>query len=192
MTDNTLDLDAERAARAEARAARHEGRDDEMTIRLGGKPIAVVAAEFPMSVLEPLMGVNVDVAYLVRAFSQILGKKGGDADQAAIGLLFDVLAANPRLPHEIVEAIKEMTRRVLTPEGYDALCELNPTPWDGAALAKGLMAWWGVSLGESQASLPPSEGGETSKATSNGTTSSTPAASGKSRARKGSSGSAGS
>ena len=72
MTD-TLDLDAERARRAEARAARHEGRGDTKPIRFGGRVIATLQAEFPISVLEPLTAVNVDIAYLIRAATQMTG-----------------------------------------------------------------------------------------------------------------------
>jgi hypothetical protein len=186
MTDYTLDLDAARKDRAETRAARHEGRGDELPIKLGGQVIATVGAEFPMSVLEPLTAVNVDIAYLVRAFAQMMDKSNADAQAASIALMVDVLAANPQLPAEIIAAVKDMARRVLGDDGYEAFVELQPSPWDCGTLAKGLLDWWGVSLGESQPSPPPLDGGETSKPTSNGSTGSTRGASGKPRARKGS------
>lgn len=189
MTENTLDLDAARSDRAQARAARHEGRGDTQDIRIGGQVIATLDAEFPIKVLEPLTGVNVDIAYLLRAATQLTG---GDqaARVAGLDLMITALAANPQLPTEIIEAAKEMGRRVLSQEGYDAFCAVDPSPWDVAALAQGCLAWWGVSLGESQESLPSSDDGETSKQTSSGTTSSTPAVSGKNRGKRASSGSA--
>lgn len=182
MTDDTLDLDAARGERLKARAARHEGRADTKPIRFGGKVIATLDAEFPISVLEPLTGVNVDIAYLLRAATQMTA---ADKSQQAVGLdlMITALAANPQLPREIIEAVKEIGRRILGAEGYEAFCAEQPSPWDIAALTNGCLAWWGVGLGESQPSLPSSDGGETSKQTSNGNTSLTPAASGKRRGK---------
>ena len=44
--------------------------------------------------------------------------------------MITALAANPQLPHEIVEAAKEIGRRVLGQDGYDAFCAEMPSPWD--------------------------------------------------------------
>jgi hypothetical protein len=193
MTDTpALDLDAKRDERAKARAARHEGRGDTLPVVFGGQAIVTLDAEFPMSVLEPLTALNVDIAYLIRGAVQMMAASEAEQRTATVGLLVDVLAASPGLPGEIITAVKEMGRRLLGDDGYAAFTAQSPTWWDVRDLIQGLMDWYGVRLGESPPSPPSLNGSETSKQTSSGTTTLTPAASGKSRARKGSSGSGGS
>jgi hypothetical protein len=172
-----LDLDVAREERAKARAAAREGAGATLPVRLGGQEIAVLPAEFPLTVLEPLTLLNVDIAYLVRAAAQVTA--GGEARQAGLALLVDVLAANPHLPLEVIAAVKEMGRRLLGQDGYDALAAAGVTWWDARDLIKGVLGWYGVSLGESSPSVTsPESGGETLKQTSNGTTTSMPASSG--------------
>jgi hypothetical protein len=186
MTDHTLDLDAARAERAKARAARHEGRSDTLPVVFGGTTIATLAAEFPMSVLEPLTALNVDIAHIVRATVQMLTISEQEQRTASIALVVDVLAANPTLPNELIGAVKEMGRRVLGVDGYAAFVAQSPTWWDTRDLIQGLLSWFGVSLGESQPAPESSSDGETLNQTSNGTIPLTPAASGRNRAKRGS------
>lgn len=179
MTEtNTLDLDEARAERSRARAARQEGRGETLPVIFGGTTIAVLGAEFPMSALEPLTGINVDIAYLVRAAVKMTSGTAQEQLTQTAGLLVDVLVANPQLPGQVIDAAKEVSRRILGDDGYAAFVALNPSPQDARALAQGLMSWYGVGLGESSASLPSSNDGGTLSPTSNGSTGSTPAASG--------------
>lgn len=182
-----LDLDVARADRAKARAAAREGAGDTLAVRFGGKQIAELPAEFPLTVLEPLTAVNVDIAYVIRAASQVTAGKG-DQRQAGLQLLIDVMAANPHLPVEIIDAVKEMGRRLLSEDGYTALVAQRPTWLDIRDLVKGVLGWYGMSLGEaSPASASSPTDGETSRQTSSGSTDSMPAARGNGRGRRGSS-----
>jgi hypothetical protein len=192
MTTTTpgLDLDAQRGDRARARAARHEGAGSTYPIRFGGQVIAELQPEFAMSILEPLEGLADDIAFVIRSVVQAMqamqSKNPGKQVEAAM-FIADVLIANPELPSGAVGAAKQITRRVLGDTGYEAFTALNPTPWDVGALLKGVLGWYGVSLGESSPSTPssPESDGETSKPTSAATTpASTPAAPGKPRAKR--------
>lgn len=184
-----LDLDAERADRARALAARHEGMGSTLPVWFGGQVIAELEPEFAMEVLEPLTTLDVDIAFIVRALVQAAQAGGRDKAIEQAGLLVDVLVANPNLPAGLISAVKEITARVLGEEGYAAFTAMKPTPWDVRALATGILRWYGLSLGEflPSESSPEGDGGETSKQTSRPSTGSTPAASGARRARKGSS-----
>lgn len=189
-TPAVLDLDAARADRERARAAASEGRSAILPVQLGGEVIATLPAECPVDVFQPLTELNVDLAFIIKAVTNAVTAKD-DAEQriAAMNLLVNVLAAHPDLPAGILAAVKDITRRVLGDEGYGKLAAARPSREDLAFLATGILTWWGVSLGEflpSPAS-PEVNGGATSKQTSSGTTSSTRGASGKSRARRGSS-----
>ncbi|HEY1668510.1 MAG TPA: hypothetical protein VGG54_22695 [Trebonia sp.] len=175
--NGSLDLDAARADRARARAARQEGRGETLPIVIEGATITELPSEFPLTVLEPLTGVDVDLALIIRSVIQAAKANARDQQLAAAELLVNVLAANPQLFAQIIEAAKEMGRRLLGADGYAALVAWGPSWWDVADLAKGLMAWYGMSLGESSPSTRPSaEGsGETSAPISSPVTGSTPA-----------------
>lgn len=180
MTEHTLDLDAARADRAKARAAANEARGTTLPIRFGGKVIADLEAEFPISVLEPLTAIDVDIAYVVRAAVQMMTGNAAEQRARTVGLLADVLGANPKLPGQIIDAAKAMARRLLGDEGYEAFAAMSPTAPDIQALIQGLLAWYGVSLGESSPSPELSQNGSgTLNPTSSGTTNSMPEASGK-------------
>jgi hypothetical protein len=184
-SDGVLDLDAARAERAKGRAAAREGAGETLRVRFGGRQIAELPAEFPLAVLEPLRDVNVDIAYVIRAATQVTNDQ---ERQAGLQLLVDVLAANPALPVEIIGAVKDIGRRLLGDDGYAALAGQQPTWWDVRDLVKGVLGWYGMGLGESSPSTPSSgSDGETSKPTSSATTKSTPAARGGNRARRASS-----
>lgn len=168
----SLDLDSARDERAKARAARQEGRGETLPVIIGGKMITVLTAEFALSALEPLTEVDIDIAYVIKAVSQAAQAAEREQQQAALNLLVNVLAANPGMPASLLAAIKEIGRRILGDDGYAALTAWQPTPWDLAALANGLLAWYGLSLGEFSGSpaLPSGSTGETSSPTSSGTT----------------------
>lgn len=189
-TTSVLDLDAGRAERAKARAARNEARGDTLPIRLGGKVVATLPAEFAIDVLTPLTELDVDLAFVIKAVTQAAGAVERDEQVAGMNLLVNVLAANPALPSGILNAVQDIGKRLLGEDGYAALVAWRPSREDIAALAKGILSWYGVSLGEASPSPTSSaaSGGETSKPISSASTEvSTRAASGKSRAKKGSS-----
>lgn len=189
-TPNVLDLDAMRAERARVRAARREGRGETLPIRFGGHQIAELDAEFPLDTLEPLQDVNLDLALLIRQAIDLVAADSQRAQMATVDTIVSVLASNPDLPAEVINAVKEMGRRLFGADGYDMFTTQRPTPWDVGALITGLFAWYGVSLGESSSPSTPSVDGGTSKPTSNGTTSSMPEPSGGDPAPRDSSGSA--
>ncbi|MFF4777520.1 hypothetical protein ACFY05_32155 [Microtetraspora fusca] len=178
-TPEVVDLAAKRAARAAARAAKREGRGDVLRLQYGDVLIAELEPEFALDVLEPLQDVNVDLALLVRqALVMMSATDQETSGMAAISYVVDVLAANPDLPKELIEAVKEMGRRLLGEAGYAAFVGMRPTPWDVADLISALVGWYGVGLGESSQPTTPSDGGTTSPTTSAPISDSTPASAG--------------
>ena len=169
-----FDIADARAERVKAKAARREGRGDVLVVRFGGVQIAELGPEFPLDVLEPLQSVNLDLALLVRQALEAAAAKSGREQVELLLLITDMLAANPDLPKEVIEAVKEMTRRLFGKDGYAALVQARPTPWDVSAIFSRLMGWYGLSLGESSGSSTPASGGETSKPISSTGTGSTP------------------
>lgn len=176
-----VDLADRRAQRTRARAARREGRGDTLTLRLGGTEIATLGPEFPLDVLEPLQHVNVDLPFLIRqAIEMVNTAENKDAGQAAVlTYVVEILAVHPNLPAEVVAMAKEMGRRLLGDQGYEAFVETRPSPWDVAALVSVLADWYGLSLGESPRPTDSSNGGPTSNTTSSTTSESTPGDSGR-------------
>jgi hypothetical protein len=167
--DFGLDLDSQRSARAEVtrvpfvvlNGERHE-----------------LPVELPLDVLEPLTGVNVDISLLIR---QVLDARatGEKANEELLGAIVDMLIVNPKLPTEVVDAVKEMARRLLGAEGYAALVAFRPTTKDVGSIAKYVLRQYGVGLGEASPSSASVEGtGTTSKPTSRGGTTGTSATSG--------------
>jgi hypothetical protein len=169
---SSLNLDDARAERAKARAARQEGRAETLPVILGGVTIAVLPAEFPLSVLEPLTEINVDLGFVIKTVMQA-AKSGEKAKQeAGLDLIVNVLVVNPDLPATLLAAVQNMGRRLLGDEGYAALMAGKPSAGDIGALATGLLSWFGLSLGEflGSSTSPSANGGETSKPTSSSTT----------------------
>lgn len=180
-------------ARQQAAAARREVTIGPEPVIFGGQEIAVLPAELPVAVWEPLVAVR----YLPLLLRKLLeASTGQGSDQAeAMGLVIDVLAAEPALPLDLVEAVREMGRRLLGEDGYAAFAGCAPSPQDVAALAR--FAWGkyfgGGGLGEFwRGSETASTDSTTSKPTSPASTASTPAASGEPLAGPGSSAPAGS
>jgi len=180
MSDEfVLDLDADRERRAAEREAKNVG----LTIRLGGKQIAVLPPEFPLDALEPLRRVDQDIAMLLRQLYQMSEKESDSV--AAAALVVDLLAYNPNLPSMFLDVMRECGNRLIGEDGVQALIDYRPTSGDLAALVKGVSEYYGLRLGESpESSELPEISGETSSATSNDSTESTPAASTRSRKRK--------
>lgn len=165
---DVLDLDAERAERQQARAAKRGVRGSKLLLRNRGEDIALIEAEFGLDVLEPFTSLaqDVDLALLVRKGIDLAQAQGSEQQIDTLDMIVSVLAANPDLPSELIAAVKESARRLLTPAGYDRLMAQRPTPWDIAALARHLLRWWGVNLGDFSSSSTPTTGGGTSNPTS--------------------------
>jgi hypothetical protein len=175
-TPEVFDLADARVQRAKTRAAAREGKGDLLDLRFGGESIAVLGAELPLDVLAPLKEINLDIALLVRQAMEAANAETAQAHVIALGL--DILAANPSLPAEMIDAVQEMGRRLFGEEGYQAFVGCRPSREDVTALFRYLMNWYGVSLGEFSGSSTESTDGETSNPTSSTTTEPTPAASG--------------
>lgn len=177
-----IDLDA---------AKRETQYPDGIPVRLGGVEFTL-PAELPAEILDPI--VDLDLPKLLKDVMESLPEDTEDADEGrTMGeVVLDVLTNNPSLPRDIYDAIKGAFAALFGPEQYPEFEKQRPSINDYARLAQALMPLYGVGLGEALGSPDSSEsGGETSKQTSPATTESTPAASGKTPKRKGSSASAG-
>lgn len=168
-----LDLDADR----KRRAAEREGKQMDQPIIIGGEVIAVLPVELPIDVLAPIRGMDDDIALLLR--EMVKGMQSGDGRADATGLFVDLIAANPKLPTNLLDTIQQITRNLFGNEGYEALVKARLTREDLGYLAKGVMEFYGLSLGESlPSSDSPTDDGTTSSSTSSGTSPSTPDESG--------------
>ncbi|WP_433357826.1 hypothetical protein ACQP25_44500 (plasmid) [Microtetraspora malaysiensis] len=161
-----LNLDAAKAARTAKKGG------GLIPIVFGGEEICQVATELPMDALSPLLDLTeLDLPMLLRTGMDGLGKDNDfsqaltDMADMAINLLF----SNRDLPKAIVEAVKEIGRRVLTPEGFDRFFAKKPSVNDVIELVRGLSKVYGVGLGESGASSSGSPAGTTSTPTSDTT-----------------------
>ncbi|MCC9309141.1 hypothetical protein LN042_18980 [Kitasatospora sp. RB6PN24] len=180
-----IDLDTARARRlaaaaAKALAAKAEYTVGEEPIVLGGVQVAVLPAELPLEVWQPLIGIPY-LPLLLRKLVEAAQSKGEQQAEAA-GLVVDVLGSEPTLPADLVAAVGEMGRRLLGADGYEQLMAARPSHSDIVELVR--YAWskylgGGAGLGELIApSATPSSGGTTSNPTSSGSTGSTPEESG--------------
>lgn len=171
---DVIDLDAERALRA----AQREGKRKPVPIRVGGETIAVLPVELPLDVIEPLRSLDSDITLVLRYAVQAYQGQGQQRMDAAETVV-DLLASNPNLPVNVLDAITMIARNLLGNEGFEKFKASRPSGNDIVALAKGVLRFYGVSLGES---LPPSDSstpaGEISNTTSEPTSASTPETSG--------------
>lgn len=168
-----IDLDAERARRA----AEREVSGESTPIVLGGKEVAYLPAELPLQALAPLRRLDEEITLLVRAAVD-MWKEGTDQSRIdGASLIIDVLAANPKLPTTAIDVVQDMARALLGEEGFDALMAQSLSTNDLAYLANGILAAYGLSLGEASPSSgsPTEGGGPTSSTTSEPTSDSTPA-----------------
>lgn len=169
-----LDLDKARDERREARyadAAEREGRGETLPIVFGGEEIATLQSELPLDVLSPLKVVSEDIALLLR-WGLNIANQGGQVDpREGISLFVDLLAGNENLPADLVDVVTRIAQKLLGEAGFERFMAQRPSREDVVALARGVIDWYGVSLGESQRSTdsspsdgPPSK--ETSPSTS--------------------------
>lgn len=171
-----LDLDGE----AELRAAQHEGKRQPLPIRWRGETIATLPVELPFDVIAPIHQIDNDLTLLLRQAMQVVRSNGRSGDERwdAAEIIIDVLAGNPQLPSRFVKVIKDMATALLGEDGLELFLAGKPSiTGDMAALAKGILRHYGVSLGESSPSSASSEsqdGGGTSNTTSSTSSESTP------------------
>lgn len=163
-----MDLDAARRARATERGDK-EGTLEPVT--LGGRELCKLPAEFPIDVLEPLTGIDFDSALFVRRMVDAWRQDPDKRGMAIVELVLDLLITNPELPGALLAAIKEMGRRLLTPEGYQGFVAARPSPEDVAALIGGLAGKYAFSLGSIEEGEALGESQSSSSSLSDGTTS---------------------
>lgn len=184
-----FDLDAER----QSRTAQREGAKQPFPIRIGGKVIAVLPVELPLSVITPLRMIDDTIALVLRQAMTLATNKEAGAKWEASELVIDMLSTSPDLPIKVIEVADQISRNLMTTEGLDAFMAAAPSLQDIAALAKAVFRFYGVSLGEpSPSSESSTDDGGTSPTTSSTTSDSTPEASGPGQDLVASSASAGS
>lgn len=170
---NALNLNAQRLQRAKMHAARRGAQSTTLPIIFGAedKVIAELGPECPLEVFAPLIDMldQLDLRSLVVQIMDAL--QGEDQQQAALDAIVGVLVTSPRLPIELIEAVKGIGRALLGEDGYAAFVAERPSKEDVGALVSGLQDWYGISLGELLGSSTSSQdAGETSKPTSPTTT----------------------
>lgn len=174
--DLTIDLDEERVLRSERRSVKAA----EVPIRLGGEVVAYVPTELPIAALSPLRRLDSEITLILRSVMTMMNQSREAQERwDATSLVVDVLAANPALPTTVVDVISEMAKELFGAEGLEKFLSKKPSTADMGALAKRLLGFYGLSLGESQpSSVSSSEeeqgAGTTSTPTSLGTTPESP------------------
>lgn len=168
-----LDLDAQR----EARIAKLEVTRKALPIRWRGSIICTLPTELPFAVIAPLGKIDADLTLIMRQAVSVARNNGQSVEDRmdAAELVIDLLAANAHLPQTILEVIKEMSAAVLTQEGLAEFLEGQPSIPDMVGLARGVVRYYGVGLGEASPSSVSSEiDGATSNTTSSPNSDSTP------------------
>ncbi|WP_433513898.1 hypothetical protein ACQP2T_61840 [Nonomuraea sp. CA-143628] len=165
MVDDSavLDLNAARASRSGT-----EGKPIELRL---GSAVILLPPELPVDVLEPLAHLNVDTALIARTVLNAL--KEADLTKAGLtiaSMVVDLVIQNPRLPGELLDAVRLMGRRLMGEDGYEAFVAERPSIPDVGALLKGLAGRYAFSAGESKPSSSGSGSGEPSTPTSSTTT----------------------
>lgn len=174
MNMQLIDLDAERAKRA----AEREGKGIDGGIRLGGQIIATLPVELPVDVLAPLQTIDTSITLILRsAMSAYKAQGEGDAAAAwdSTQLIVDLLALTPTLPTDMIAVLHQCGENLFGTEGYTALRNAHLSLPDVGVLAKGVFAFYGMTLGEASTSPESSENdGATLSSTSPDTSDSTP------------------
>jgi hypothetical protein len=175
-TELVIDLDHER----KQRAAEREGKRQALPVRIGGEVIATLPVELPVNVLAPLQQLDESLTLLLRSTMQVAkGNNDAAAKWDATELIVDLLAANPTLPVDVLNVIRQVTVNLMGQDGYDAFLAADPSPEDIGAFAKGVFRFYGVTLGEaSESSDSSTDSGRTLSSTSSDTSDSMPEASG--------------
>jgi hypothetical protein len=161
-----LDLDAER----EARLAKLEVTRKPLPIKWRGNTICTLPPELPFDVIAPLGKIDADLSLIMRQAVSVARNNGQSVEDRldAAELVIDLLAANAHLPQTILTVVKEMAAAVLTEEGLAEYLDGKPSIPDMVGLARGVVRYYGVGLGEAS---PSSVSSETGGAISNSTSS---------------------
>lgn len=158
-----LDLDQERVVR-------REGKGESLRVRNGGQ-VFDLPPELPLEALAPLEHLDVDFGVLLQ---EAMGAETDDDRRKAGGVLVDMLLTRKDLPKQVIEAIKAMLAAIFGDEQWSRFAATKPSLQDFLALARGLFAAYGTTLGNALGSTDSSaSGGATSSATSNVNTDST-------------------
>jgi hypothetical protein len=166
-----IDLDQERTVRA----AEREGANEPWPIRFGGQIVAVLPVELPLSVIAPLREIDDTIALVLRQAMALATNNDAASKWEASELVVDMLASSPDLPVKVLTVIEEISKNLLTEEGLGRFLDQRPSIRDIVALAKGVLRYYGISLGEASASSDSStDGGGTSNTTSSQNLDSTP------------------
>lgn len=173
-----IDLNAKRAARA----ARNEG---------GGKPVPIVFGEdtyyvppeLPMAIVDRVLSPDMEIAQLlillIRAVKTNVAE--GKPEQAIGDLDFvaESLTSNAELPFGVYQSIRQAIAEVLGEEQWERYLAQKPALEDTLELLWELIKLYGSRLGELFKSFGSAKSaGETSSATSSGSTDSMPGGSG--------------
>ena len=174
MTDPFADLDLDAAAE------RREGAHPEgIPVKHRGV-VYTLPAELPMSVIDTLLGIDLDLASIVGEAVR-MSASADEAQQQRVGLeiISSALAANPRLPLDVWGAVKAAMADLFGVEQWEQFMAARPGLPTLVRLARALIRTYGVSLGEAFAAPASSEPEQaTSQPTSSGSTASTPEPSG--------------
>ncbi len=176
MSDMDLSHGLDLAADRNRRAAMREGKGQDLPITFGDEHITTLPVELPVDVFAPLRELDGDVTLLLREAMNAYQAE----DQGRAALVIDLIASNPRLPLTALDTFRQIAENLLTKDGFARLQEHRPSGQDYAFLVKGVLRFYGLSLGEA---LPSSESstdspGGTSPGTSSTTSDSTPVESG--------------
>jgi hypothetical protein len=177
-----IDLDAA----AEADAARREARYPDGIPVIHKGVTYLLPAELPADALDPLLGLDVDLAGIVGSAVR-LQAEANEEDQRRVGaeVMWQALAANPRLPVDFWTGVKASLALLFGEEAWARFTADRPSLPTYVRLVRMLSKAYGVGLGEAFASAAPSDtGGETSNPTSKPSTESTRGKSGRPRAVK--------
>lgn len=166
-----LDLDAKRAERARARAARREGSDDpNVRVTFDGNEY-VLPPELPASVLDPLIDGDLDLVGLIKVAYDASRdqRRSADSRDRMESMIWETLAGHPDLPVSVVRAIRDSLALLFGADQWAAFQASAPSLSDIGALIVGLVSEYGVGLGEALRSANSSgTGGTTSNPTSAG------------------------
>jgi hypothetical protein len=165
------------AARA-AEAAGREIRGETFPLDAGSEHVDL-GAEFPITVIGPLLELDEEIGLVVKqAFSLATAKDDAQTQREGVQLMMDLLVMNPNLPVKLVGIARSVAVNLLGEPFVAAFLGATPppSPQDIGSLAAAIAWWYGEALGEAFGSSESStDDSETSSQTSPGsTTGSTP------------------
>lgn len=170
--------DQRRKAAKEAEAAGREARGETYPLDFGTTQVEL-GAEFPITALEPLLGLDEEIGLVIKQAVTLATVRDDDEQQReGVQLMVDLLVMTPNLPRKLLGIAREVGDNLLGAEAMGALLASGPSAPDVASLVGAIWSWYAEALGEAFESIASSPSdGETLKQTSPGSTpDSTPAA----------------